>query len=43
MGFVNTDSTVEVGEIMAGPWMPGFMFWMEIFLKGNGKLLEIIN
>ena len=43
MGFVKTDSTVDVGDIMKGPWMPEFMFWMEIFLKGDGHSINSIH
>ena len=43
MGFVKTDSTVEVEDIMTGPWMPAFIFWMEIFLKGNGHSINSIR
>ena len=42
MGFVKTDSTVEVEDIMTGPWMPAFIFWMEIFFKGNGHSINSI-
>ena len=43
MGFVKTDSTVEVEDIMTGPWTPEFIFWMEIFFRGNCHSINSIQ